>query len=212
MPEVVYYETARGDEPVAAYVERLGRSGNKRDVAAILDLIVELEERGSALRMPDARIIDRDARIFSCGRARTGSPTPSMAVATCCSTRGGSKHSALIGERSPPPGGGLLTGGNVMARNARAHIEEIVTADPEIQEEYEALRLRREIIARLRALRERKRWTQQQLADAVGMPRSAIARLESAEHSPRIETLHAVARVLGYQVDVRFKRRRAPVA
>ena len=99
-----------------------------------------------------------------------------------------------------------------MARNARAHIEEIVTADPEIQGEYEALRLRREIIARLRALRERKRWTQQQLADAVGMPRSAIARLESAEHSPRIETLHAVARVLGYQVDVRFKRRRVPAA
>ena len=61
MPEVVCYETARGDEPVAVYVERLGRSGNKRDVAAILDLIVE---RGSALRMPDARIIDRDARSF----------------------------------------------------------------------------------------------------------------------------------------------------
>ena len=99
-----------------------------------------------------------------------------------------------------------------MARNAREHIEQIVAADPEIQEEYEALRLRREIIARLRALRERKRWTQQQLADAVGMPRSAIARLESAEHSPRIETLDAVARVLGYQLDVRFKRRRVPVA
>ena len=45
-------------------MERLGRSGNKRVVVAILDLIVELEERGSALRMPDARIIDRDARIF----------------------------------------------------------------------------------------------------------------------------------------------------
>lgn len=64
MPEVVYFTTARGDEPVAAYVERLARSGDRRDVAAILDLIVELEERGSALRMPDARIIDRNARIF----------------------------------------------------------------------------------------------------------------------------------------------------
>ena len=64
MPDVVYYETARGDEPVAAYVERLGRSGNRRDVEAILDLIVDLEERGSALRMPDARIIDRNACIF----------------------------------------------------------------------------------------------------------------------------------------------------
>ena len=57
--------TARGDEPVAVYVQRLGRSGDKRDVAAILDLIVELEERGSALRMPDARIINRSARISS---------------------------------------------------------------------------------------------------------------------------------------------------
>ena len=64
MAEVVYYETARGDEPVAEYVERLGRSGSKRDVAAILDLIVELEDRGDALRMPDARIIDRITRIF----------------------------------------------------------------------------------------------------------------------------------------------------
>lgn len=95
-----------------------------------------------------------------------------------------------------------------MGRSARRHIEQIVGADPEIREEYETLRLRRTIIDQLRTLRTRKKWTQQQLADAVGVPRSAIARLESAEHSPRLETLHAVARVLGYDVDVRFKRRR----
>ena len=47
-----------------------------------------------------------------------------------------------------------------MARNARAHTEQIVAADPEIQGEYETLRLRRAIIARLRAIRERRRWTQ----------------------------------------------------
>ena len=99
-----------------------------------------------------------------------------------------------------------------MARNARTHIEQIVTADPDIQAEYDTLRLRRAIVGQLRAVRERKSWTQQQLADAVGVPRSAIARLESAEHSPRLETLHAVARVLGYDVDVRLKRRRVPVA
>ncbi len=120
--------------------------------------------------------------------------------------------SASIEERSPPRSGGLRTGGNVMARNARAHIEQIVAGDSEIQEEYEALRLRRAIIAQLRTLRERKGWTQQQLADAAGMPRSAIARLESGGHSPRLETLHAVAHVLGYDVDVRFKRRRVAVA
>ena len=95
-----------------------------------------------------------------------------------------------------------------MGRNARAHIERLVAADPEIQEEYDTLRLRRTIIDQLRSLREQKKWTQQQLADAAGVTRSAIARLESAEHSPRLETLHAAARVLGYDVDVRFKRRR----
>ena len=99
-----------------------------------------------------------------------------------------------------------------MARNARAHIEAIVTADPEIGAEYETLRLRRAIVSQLRALREQQSCTQQQLADAVGVPRSAIARLESAGHSPRLETLHAVARALGYDVDVRLKRRRVPVA
>ena len=51
-----------------------------------------------------------------------------------------------------------------MARNARAHTEQIVAADPEIQGEYETLRLRRAIIARLRAIRERRRWTQLQFA------------------------------------------------
>ena len=99
-----------------------------------------------------------------------------------------------------------------MARNARAHIEDVVAADPEIGAEYEALRLRRAVVGQLRDLRQRKHWTQQQLADAVGVPRSAIARLESAGHSPRLETLHAVARELGYEVAVRLKRRRIPVA
>lgn len=104
------------------------------------------------------------------------------------------------------------TGGTALGRNARPHIEQIVAGDPDLQAEYETLRLRRAIVGQLRALRERRSWTQQQLADAVGVPRSAIARLEAAEHSPRLETLHAVARVLGYDVDVRLKRRRVQVA
>jgi transcriptional regulator with XRE-family HTH domain len=70
------------------------------------------------------------------------------------------------------------------------------------------LRLRRAIVGQLRELREQRSWT----ADAVGVPRSATARLEWAGHSPRLETLHTVARVLGYDVDVRLKRRRVPVA
>src|SRR3954453_20046980 len=39
--------------------------------------------------------------------------------------------------------------------------------------------------------------TQQQLADRLGKPQSAIARWESGQHQPRIEVLQAIAAALG---------------
>lgn len=162
--------------------------------------------------MTDARIIDRNARIVELRPRSHWTHTPTMEATTSSSAPGGSDRSIATDERSPPPGDDLRTGGTAVARNARAHTEDLVAADPEIGAEYEAFRLRRAVVGQLRAVRERKRWTQQQLADAVGVPRSAMARLESAGHSPRLETLHAVARELGYEVDVRLKRRRIPVA
>ncbi len=40
------------------------------------------------------------------------------------------------------------------------------------------------------------------------MKPSVVSRLESAEHSPRLDTLAAAARAMGYELDVRFKRKR----
>lgn len=40
-----------------------------------------------------------------------------------------------------------------MARSVRAHLEQLIAGDAELREEYAALRLRRAIIAQLRALR-----------------------------------------------------------
>ncbi len=64
MPEIGFYQDARGDEQVADYLFGLQRSGEKSVLVTFgrgLDL---LGERGSDLGMPYSRIIDRAARMF----------------------------------------------------------------------------------------------------------------------------------------------------
>lgn len=46
---------------------------------------------------------------------------------------------------------------------------------------------------RIRAAREQKGWTQEDLANRTGIARANIARLESGRHAPKIETLRRVA-------------------
>lgn len=57
----------------------------------------------------------------------------------------------------------------------------------------------------LRALRRRRRWTQQRLADEVGVSRSAIARIEQGRGDRlTVRTLLQVASALGARVQVRL--------
>ncbi len=53
---------------------------------------------------------------------------------------------------------------------------------------------------RLKQYRAARRWTQQQLADAVGFSRAYIARLEIGRHDPTLSTLVKVARALRVKV------------
>ena len=53
-----------------------------------------------------------------------------------------------------------------------------------------------EIGATIRKLREAKGMTQEQLADAVGMMRGNISRIEAAKHRPTLETLERIAKAL----------------
>jgi XRE family transcriptional regulator, regulator of sulfur utilization len=49
---------------------------------------------------------------------------------------------------------------------------------------------------RLRELRERRGWSQEQLAARAGISRGYLARLETARQDPRLSTLEKLARAL----------------
>jgi DNA-binding XRE family transcriptional regulator len=53
-----------------------------------------------------------------------------------------------------------------------------------------------EVGATIRRLREARGLTQEQLADAVGMMRNNISRIEAAKHRPTLETLEIIAKAL----------------
>ncbi|HSE86081.1 MAG TPA: helix-turn-helix transcriptional regulator [Candidatus Binatia bacterium] len=54
--------------------------------------------------------------------------------------------------------------------------------------------------AKIRKLREAKGITQVELADAVGMMRNNISRIEAAKHRPTLETLERIAKALKVSV------------
>lgn len=53
---------------------------------------------------------------------------------------------------------------------------------------------------RILATRERRGWTQQDLADRSEMARANIARLEAGKHAPKLDTLGRIAAALGLEV------------
>ncbi len=64
MPEIVFFDDARGQEPVRAYLEDLVRHGERTPVATFARYVDLLEEKGASLPMPIARMIDRRSRIY----------------------------------------------------------------------------------------------------------------------------------------------------
>ena len=53
---------------------------------------------------------------------------------------------------------------------------------------------------RIKALREKRGWTQQQLADEAGISRTYLARIETARHDPTLTILEKIARALKVKV------------
>lgn len=68
--------------------------------------------------------------------------------------------------------------------------------NPESKKEIEVIRKRAEMVVTLIRMRERKGWTQAELASKAGMKQSAIARFESDTTAPRIDTIIRVAMAL----------------
>ena len=53
---------------------------------------------------------------------------------------------------------------------------------------------------KIKALRERRRLTQEQLAERAGVSRTYLARLETARQDPTLSTLEKLAKALGVKV------------
>jgi DNA-binding XRE family transcriptional regulator len=93
--------------------------------------------------------------------------------------------------------------------NAREHLRKLREDDPELQREYERLGPRFDLVRQLIQARRRARLTQRELGERVGVSKNVITRMESGEHTPRLETAHDVAQALGYRLDVKLVKERS---
>lgn len=76
--------------------------------------------------------------------------------------------------------------------------------DPEFRKEWDETALARAVAVKLVEYRAQHEMTQTALAHKLGMKQPAVARLESGDHNPSIETLGRLARALGveFHIDV----------
>ena len=91
-----------------------------------------------------------------------------------------------------------------VGQDAGEYIRRRMARDPELQKRVEEEVSRLEIAQLVKALRERKRLTQTELAELAGTKQPAIARLESGRVVPRIDLLEKIARALGMRLNIRF--------
>jgi transcriptional regulator with XRE-family HTH domain len=61
------------------------------------------------------------------------------------------------------------------------------------------------VAMRITRLRERKKWTKRQLAEAAGVSYGYLWRLEAARHDPTLSVLEKLARALGVKVETLVK-------
>ena len=96
--------------------------------------------------------------------------------------------------------------------DAFAFLEEMRAKDPELQAEYERLGPRYELISALIGARQRAGLNQGELARRMGRSQAVVSRLESAEHSPRLETLREYVEACGHRIEFRIVEAEEPGA
>ncbi|WP_239164141.1 helix-turn-helix domain-containing protein [Actinoplanes palleronii] len=82
-------------------------------------------------------------------------------------------------------------------------------AEPGAAEAYDAARLAFELGRSVRELRERRGWSQTQLAKKSGMTQSAVARFEAGGTVPTLMVLERLAAALDVSLKVGFEPRGA---
>jgi ribosome-binding protein aMBF1 (putative translation factor) len=90
-----------------------------------------------------------------------------------------------------------------------AALRERRMSEPGAVEAYDAARLAFELGRAVRELRERREWSQSQLAQASGMTQSAVARFEAGGTVPTLPVLERLAMALDVGLSVKFEPRDA---
>jgi DNA-binding XRE family transcriptional regulator len=76
-------------------------------------------------------------------------------------------------------------------------MQQLLEQRPGAAAEYDRLRPRYDFIAAVVKARAERGWSQADLARELGLPRSAISRLEAGDTDPRLSTVVAVCGALG---------------
>ena len=85
-----------------------------------------------------------------------------------------------------------------------AEVREEMLQDPVLRADWNRTLLGHTVALRLMRYRADNHLTQTALAKKLGMHQAAIARLESSEHNPSIETLQRLANALGMEFHVQI--------
>ncbi len=88
-------------------------------------------------------------------------------------------------------------------------LAEQLKSDPEFAREFYRTAPRFDAVVRLIKARNRLGLTQTDLAKRMKVHPHVVSRLESAQHSPRLDTLALAAIAMGYDLQVRFTKKPA---
>ena len=78
-------------------------------------------------------------------------------------------------------------------------------ADSEVQQAYSDLEPRFAVVRQLIELREKHGWSQRDLAERAGMKQPQLARLETGQVEPKLDTLQRLAKAMGSRLTIRFE-------
>ncbi len=87
-------------------------------------------------------------------------------------------------------------------KNLRVHDEivaEEIARDADFRVEWQRLALAREVAAELVRFRSENGLSQRALADCLGVSQPRVAKIESGEHNPGIDTLVSISRATGLE-------------
>jgi len=88
--------------------------------------------------------------------------------------------------------------------NFREYLKDALQ-DPETKDEFDALEPIYAFKHQLMEIRIREKLTQAELAQKIGIPQSALARLESGKSIPTLRTLQKIAKGLGKKLVLSFQ-------